>query len=148
MPACGVIHNQTCRNYDMVLICTIDAFWLIAFLNIHIGVWCHSEQSCRNYSRALNIQRRICPNGPGGRISRAQASRAEGRAEENQCLTKLIRYRVITVHTHSNFIQMPHRGTSPRAPWLEIPLSHYPDTEPTSPCHNLIAECLTRKQHI
>ena len=43
-------------------------------------------------------------------------------------------YQLVTVHTHGNFIELPHWNTMTCYPTP----SHYPDTEPPSPCPILI----------
>ena len=40
-------------------------------------------------------------------------------------------YRLVTVHTHGDFIVLPHWETRPSASWPPTQL-HYPDTKPTS----------------
>ena len=46
-------------------------------------------------------------------------------------------YRLGTVHTHGDFIVLPNLETRTLAPYTSLK-SHYPDTEPTSPCPTLI----------
>ena len=40
------------------------------------------------------------------------------------------------MHTHCNFIVLPHWNSRPSAPWSDIP--HYPDIASTSPCPIII----------
>ena len=44
----------------------------------------------------------------------------------------------VAMRPHGALIVLPHWDTMSPIPWPDIPLGHYPDTEPTSPCSILV----------
>ena len=47
-------------------------------------------------------------------------------------------YQLVTVCTDGDFVVLSHWEIKPLTPWLDIPLSYYPDTELTCPCPILL----------
>ena len=59
-----------------------------------------------------------------------------------------VRYGLVTVRTHCDFIVLSHWGTRPPAPWPDIPLSHYWQWANKSLPYPNNAECMARKRHL